>query len=179
MAKNGSTFKENYAISGDRHGLDLVITVVAVPSLVARRAFRVCFLYIPVMQTITQCMLIDDDLEEHDLFRMALGDLALPTKCLSFLTYKDATTFLGDSAGFRSDFIFVDWTLSDDDGYHFISYLQQTTNLKTSKIFIYSGTHQQKLVVQYLKDRNINFLSKQESVYQLTKELERILRQID
>lgn len=128
------------------------------------------------MQTITQCMLIDDDLEEHDLFKMALGDVSFPTTCQFFLTYKDATTFLGNAGGFCIDFIFVDWTLSDDDGYHFISYLQHRTNLKTSKIFIYSGTYQQKLVVQYLKDRNVNFLPKQESVYQLTKELEGILR---
>lgn len=128
------------------------------------------------MQKTPTCILIDDDMEEHELFAMALSDMTFKVTCSYFTRCYEARKYLESEKTYSPNFAFVDWSFSYIEGNDCVADLQTISKLQTTKIFIYSGMHNNGKLSNYLVEHNVLLLEKQNSISELTKELEMVLR---
>ena len=81
--------------------------------------------------------LVDDDMDDHEIFKSALakvdGDLTLLTATNGY----EALDFLS-TAGTLPDYIFVDLNMPRMDGIQFLKEIKKTDTLKNIPVIIYS-----------------------------------------
>ena len=119
-------------------------------------------------KTIT-CILIDDDDDEHEIFREALGHTLLPIRCLFAFDCLAAVKVITSTQKLIPDFIFMDWNLGGIQG---MDCLNELNSVKPDwcQVIIYSGQIQQ---ILFDESNRVNYycLQKSGSITDLTDSL--------
>ncbi|WP_149240340.1 response regulator [Dyadobacter sp. 32] len=117
------------------------------------------------------CLLIDDDTDDHEFFLEALKRTYPEARCEFALDYPTAVSRLRNHSIDIPKYIFMDWSLPNTDLKESLKYLNTMDELKQSAIFILSGS-MPPLTQQTLQELGIEkVLLKQNSIHDLSKEL--------
>jgi CheY-like chemotaxis protein len=120
-----------------------------------------------------KCLLIDDDLEELEIFRFALDELSTPSVCYSARTGKEALKFLLTNKQ-HPDFIFLDMNMPRMDGKQCLAAIKKLETACRIPVILYSSTfidHQKK---DLLSLGATGFLTKTSSIPDLAAKLSRL-----
>lgn len=120
------------------------------------------------MEKIISCLLIDDDADDHEIFRMAISDTLLTVSCEFAFNWSDAFGALEKKAVYAPDFIFLDWFLSGIDSENNVKALKQIPKLNNSQIIIYSGSVPADMIDDLYQKYNCKFFKKTGSLSFLT-----------
>jgi len=110
------------------------------------------------------CILIDDDPDDHEIFRIAIQETSVPVVCDFFHNWVEADAHLRNDAVYAPDFVFMDWYWSGIQGIDYLIRLKQITKLNTSQFVIYSGFVQSEIDANLLVDYNCKYLQKSGSI---------------
>ncbi|HMI66018.1 MAG TPA: response regulator [Cyclobacteriaceae bacterium] len=97
------------------------------------------------MKNTKECLLIDDDPADQEIFRMALQEIDGSIKCVLANNGIDALTILNPLT-FTSDFIFIDINMPGMNGIQCLTEIKKPDHLKDAKIIMYSTPAQPKIV---------------------------------
>lgn len=117
-------------------------------------------------------MLIDDDADEHEIFREALGQTLLPVRCLFSFDCLSAIKLINSDEISTPDFIFMDWQLGGIQGMDCLNHISMVI-LGKCQLIVYSGLISKK-TLDDLKQYNCLLLQKSGSINSLAKELKSI-----
>ena len=85
-------------------------------------------------------VLVDDDPDDHEVFKMALAELPEPIICVSYLGGEEALEQLR-SMEVRPDYIFVDINMPVIDGFQFLDIIKrEDTDLSNTPVIMLSTT---------------------------------------
>jgi len=82
--------------------------------------------------------LVDDDVDDREIFKMALHCIRNKTKCVTAKNGEEALEFLNKNEGFIPDFIFLDLNMPRVDGKECLVEMRKIERLKQVPIYIYS-----------------------------------------
>ncbi|WP_348064383.1 response regulator [Dyadobacter sp.] len=124
------------------------------------------------MEKTTICMLIDDDDDEHEIFREALSQTLLPVRCLFAFNCPTAIKLISSDEKSIPEFIFMDWNLGGIQGMDCLNQLNRVIP-DNCQLIVYSGLISQQTLDE-LKQYNYHFFQKTGSIKLLAKELKLI-----
>lgn len=85
-----------------------------------------------------KCLLIDDDLEDQEIFLMAVQKTQVQVECLTASNAKKGMEMLGQSSDFIPDYIFLDLNLPGMDGKKCLTELKKLPHLQSVPVIMYS-----------------------------------------
>nr|WP_295932205.1 response regulator [uncultured Dyadobacter sp.] len=88
----------------------------------------------------TLLVMIDDDTDEHEIFKMAIDDLADPLQCLFFNDCESAIAHFSQPAATPPGYVFLDLKLPRLDGEQCLRQLQQLRRFDDPLLVIYSSS---------------------------------------
>ncbi|WP_051350407.1 response regulator [Dyadobacter alkalitolerans] len=83
-------------------------------------------------------VMIDDDIDDHEIFNMALQDIDKPLKCLFFSDCESALAHFNSGPVTAPGFVFIDIGLPRINGDECLQQLQQLKEFDNPWIIIYS-----------------------------------------
>jgi len=124
------------------------------------------------------CLLIDDDLDDHEFFSQAMKDNYPLVDCDFATNRQEVISGLENHSIQVPQYIFMDWSMPNIGAEDYIRQLHELVCLKDSRIFILSG-YLPELTNQNMRELGIEkFLLKQNSIGLLSKELDQAFRRI-
>jgi CheY-like chemotaxis protein len=125
------------------------------------------------MKNTKECLLIDDDPDDQEIFRMALREVDKSINCVLANDGIDALTILKPPT-FTPDFIFIDINMPRMNGIQCLTEIKKLDHLKGARIIMYSTTAQPKVVELSKELGASDFLVKPVSLDLLTEQLSTI-----
>lgn len=116
------------------------------------------------------CLLIDDDVDDHEVFSMALDEVSSSTQLLKALSADEAFTILRKD-GTLPDVIFLDLNMPKVDGYEFLVKIKREIKFKSVPVIIYSTSNQEIEIQKTQKLGASAFLSKTANFSELCQQL--------
>lgn len=89
-----------------------------------------------------KCYLIDDDIDDHEIFDLALNNLNLNVECRFATNGKAGMELLKADQTFTPDIIFLDLNMPVMGGKEFLSLIKQS-EFKNIPVFIYSTSDEE------------------------------------
>lgn len=135
------------------------------------------YLYAPntyFMATVT-CLLIDDDLDDHEFFSMALQSLTPPVALLSINDCIQAVESLRDRSCAIPQIIFIDINMPKMNGIQCLAELRKMNHLRHVPIYMYSTYADPGIVNDCQNNGASGFVKKEVSIRDLEKKLRQIL----
>ncbi|MBV9962729.1 MAG: response regulator [Parafilimonas sp.] len=86
-----------------------------------------------------QCLLVDDDLDDQEVFLMTLEKINKDIKCLTANNGVEALSLLSHNS-FVPDYIFLDVNMPKMNGIECLKNIKDLSHLNDCKIFMYSTT---------------------------------------
>ena len=118
------------------------------------------------------CLLIDDDLDDHEIFSLALKEANDPVEVVRAYDGVEALTHLRDSTHERPDFIFLDLNMPRMNGKQCLELIKEDTDLKNIPVIIYSTSSEIKDLIEAQRLGAIAYIVKSASIHELTMALE-------
>ncbi len=87
-----------------------------------------------------QCLLVDDDLDDQEVFLMTLEKINKNIKCLTANNGVEALSLLSTQNSFVPDYIFLDVNMPKMNGIECLKNIKNLSHLNDCKIFMYSTT---------------------------------------
>lgn len=128
------------------------------------------------MEKVLQCLLVDDDLDDQEIFLMALEET---NKNVKFFTASDgveALFMLNEEQGLVPDYIFLDVNMSKMNGIECLINIKKIEYLKDVKVFMYSTTSENWVMEKSKELGALDFIIKPATHAVLKEILARILR---
>jgi CheY-like chemotaxis protein len=122
-----------------------------------------------------QCLLVDDDLDDQEVFLMTLEKINKNILCLTANNGVEALSLLTPGS-FVPDYIFLDVNMPKMNGIECLRNIKELTHLNTCKIFMYSTTSETSVLEKSKKLGATDFIVKPSSVIVLEKTLAGILQ---
>lgn len=129
------------------------------------------------MEKVFNCLLIDDDPDDQELFRYALQKLNLPIK----LTIADDGVYgveKLEEPGFLPEVIFVDLNMPRLNGLECIAEIKKMERLNNVPVYIYSTAHEYQNNIDTVKLGIKEYIEKPSNVMELIPILSRIIKPI-
>lgn len=92
------------------------------------------------MKKIRECLLIDDDLDDQEIFLMCLKSVNANISCRTVSTGVEAVSLLSSGDEYTPDFIFIDVNMPRMNGVECLALLKSIDHLEHSRFFMYSTT---------------------------------------
>lgn len=118
------------------------------------------------------CLLIDDDLDDHEIFSLALKEANDPVEVVRVYDGIEALHHLRDEAYDRPDFIFLDLNMPRMNGKQCLEEIKDDSNLKNIPVVIYSTSSEIKDLIDAQRLGAIAYIVKSASIHELTMALE-------
>lgn len=84
--------------------------------------------------------MIDDDIDDHEIFKMAIDDLDKPVNCLFFPDCESAIAHFSENLVIAPGYVFIDLKLPRIDGDKCLQELQKLRQFDDPQIIIYSSS---------------------------------------
>ena len=123
------------------------------------------------MQKIINCLLIDDDLDDQEIFKMCIKKISKDINCMSAHDGTEAIELLDLNNDYIPDYIFLDINMPKMNGIACLKELKKIERIKNSKIFIYSTTSEEKTVTESRNLGASDFIIKQSKTLELKEKL--------
>jgi len=88
----------------------------------------------------TQCLLVDDDLDDQEVFLMTLEKINKNITCLTANNGVEALSLLTAQDSFVPDYIFLDVNMPKMNGIECLKNIKSIAHLSNCKVFMYSTT---------------------------------------
>jgi CheY-like chemotaxis protein len=121
------------------------------------------------------CLLIDDDPDDQEIFCMALEDMGKKVNCMFASDGVDALSKLNEN-DLLPDFIFIDMNMPRMNGNECLAKIKGESHLKEIPVFMYSTSADPDAVSETQRLGASGFIVKPTSVAELTKTLKFCLK---
>ena len=122
-----------------------------------------------------QCLLVDDDLDDQEVFLMTLEKINKNIKCLTANNGAEALSLLTTQTSFVPDYIFLDVNMPKMNGIECLKNIKDLSHLSDCKVFMYSTTSETSVLEKSKKLGATDFIVKPPSVATLKQTLSKIL----
>jgi len=122
------------------------------------------------------CLLIDDDLDDQEIFSLALQQVSERFQCVMANDGYDALKHLNNEANVLPDFIFLDLNMPRMNGRECLSEIKKHEHLKNIPVIIYTTSSFQDDIIQTQKLGASAFISKPFSIEELSAKLADVFR---
>jgi CheY-like chemotaxis protein len=122
-----------------------------------------------------QCLLVDDDLDDQEVFLMTLEKIDKNIKCLTANNGVEALSLLKSQHSFVPDYIFLDVNMPKMNGIECLRNIKDLTYLNNCKVFMYSTTSETSVLEKSKKLGATDFIVKPASPAILKETLSEIL----
>ncbi len=126
--------------------------------------------YLP-MQKNKECLIIDDDLDDQEIFLMCMNKIHKNVHCTAMSSGIDAVALLMSNSGYVPDYIFLDVNMPQMNGIECLMILKSIPALKNSKILMYSTTSAASVVAESKKLGADDFIVKPSKTTELVEKL--------
>lgn len=92
------------------------------------------------MQMMNECLIIDDDQDDQEIFLMCLEDVSKDISCTTRNNGVEALAMLTADSNYTPAYIFIDVNMPKMNGIECLKALKNIERLKNTKIFMYSTT---------------------------------------
>jgi len=121
--------------------------------------------------------LIDDDIDDHEIFALALSEIKESAKCIFATDGFNGIEKLNINPSFVPDFIFIDMNMPRMNGLQCLSEIRKINRLENVPIFMYSTSADPKVILECEHLGASGFIKKQIHIADLQRALSRILSQ--
>lgn len=121
------------------------------------------------------CFLVDDDLDDLEIFALAVEDLNGSIRCVTALDGVEAIEKLRNDESFVPDFIFLDLNMPRMNGKQCLQEIRKITRLMATPVIIYSTSSNRRDIDETMQLGAAHFLTKPSSISSLTKELSSLM----
>jgi DNA-binding NtrC family response regulator len=115
------------------------------------------------MSKVKQCFLIDDDIDDQEIFNLALAQLSYPVDCEVANNAIEALDRFRSDSSFVPDHIFIDVNMPRMNGIECLKEIKKMKHLDGSEIFIYSTTSDHRIITMS-HDLGAQFIMKPSSL---------------
>ncbi|HRO41445.1 MAG TPA: response regulator [Flavipsychrobacter sp.] len=126
-----------------------------------------------------QCLLIDDDQDDQEIFIMCLESLSDHISCLAKSDGAEAIELFNAHIGYVPDYIFLDVNMPKMNGIECLRLLKNIDRLKSTKIFMYSTISEGDTLSESVKLGAEDFIVKPTKAADLKNRLAAIFKTID
>ena len=118
------------------------------------------------MAKIRQCLLIDDDIDDQEIFNLALNELNDDIECLVANDAIEALERFRSDTSFVPTHIFIDVNMPRMNGIECLREIKKLSHLDSSEVFLYSTTSDPK-IIKLAGDLGARFIIKPSSIESL------------
>ncbi|MDQ3048705.1 MAG: response regulator [Bacteroidota bacterium] len=129
-------------------------------------------------QTISSCLLIDDDIDDHDIFGIALKDAGLSADCIYSSDPVEAIKNLTEKT-YNPDCIFIDMNMPRMNGTECLTEIRKIERLHRVPIYMYSTAADPVTVNEAKKLGATAFLVKPPSISELALKLKELFLSVN
>jgi DNA-binding NarL/FixJ family response regulator len=122
------------------------------------------------------CYLIEDDIDDQDIFRMALDVIDKTIKCDVVDNGQDAVQRLSVETDYTPDYIFIDVNMSKMNGIECLKQLKNISRLSGTQIIMFSTSEDSRIISQCKQLGAKDFVVKPASLDSLSLILSKILK---
>jgi CheY-like chemotaxis protein len=126
------------------------------------------------MQKKVECLIIDDDPDDQEIFLMCLGKVNNEVNCLTKNNGVDAISMLMSNTTYVPDYIFIDVNMPKMNGIDCLRAIRNMQWLRESKIFMYSTTSEGSVLTESRKLGATDFIIKPSKTAELRERLSKI-----
>lgn len=119
--------------------------------------------------------MIDDDTDEHEIFRMAIGDLKEPVRCLYFTDCDSALAYFPQPNATPPSWVFVDLKLPRLYGDECLRQLQQLRQFDSPFLVVYSSSLPDDLQQKLANSGVDKVIQKTDSIPELARQIQEIV----
>jgi CheY-like chemotaxis protein len=131
-------------------------------------------LKINYMQKKWECLIIDDDPDDQEIFLMCVGKVNSEVNCLTMDNGVDAISMLMANKTYIPDYIFIDVNMPKMNGIDCLRAIKNMQWLKGAKIFMYSTTSEGSVLTQSKELGATDFIIKPSKTAELREKLSKI-----
>ncbi|WP_276482055.1 response regulator [Paraflavitalea pollutisoli] len=117
------------------------------------------------------CLLIDDDIDDQEIFTLVLKSVNPSISCIVAHDGVEAVSRLTSEATLNPDYIFLDLNMPRMDGKECLQEIRKIDRLRQTPVIIYSTSSEQKDIVETQSLGASDYLEKQSSVEDLKRML--------
>ncbi len=128
------------------------------------------------MKTTKECLLIEDDVDDQEIFKMAIERLPFNVLCTMVSSGKDALETL--RAGYKPDVIFIDINMPLMDGIECLDQIRQIPALDNTRLCYYSTSEESHIVAENKSMKADDFIVKPSTLKELIDILSDIFEKI-
>lgn len=122
------------------------------------------------------CYLIDDDIDDQDIFRMSLDVIDNTIKCDVVDNGQDAVQRLSAEIDYTPDYIFVDVNMPKMNGIECLKQLKNISRLSSTQIIMFSTSEDSRIISQCKQLGAKDFVVKPASLDSLSLILSKIIK---
>lgn len=120
----------------------------------------------------TLLVLIDDDTDDQEIFKMAVDDLGKPINCLFFADCESAIAHFSQQTAGPPSCVFIDMKLSRQDADQCLQQLQQLRQFDNPFLVVYSSSIPANLQERFERFGVDKVIQKTDSISELTTHIE-------
>ena len=121
--------------------------------------------------SLIKCMLIDDDIDDQEIFCLALQKINEQIQCEMVIDGVEAIKLLKSNLSARPDFIFIDVNMPRMDGLECLRQIKEIPEIRGARIFMFSTSSAPKLITNSKALGADGFIVKPPTISELTKKL--------
>jgi DNA-binding NarL/FixJ family response regulator len=120
------------------------------------------------------CLLIDDDLDEHEFFQIILNKTCLPVECIYTRSCNEAIAIAEKLPQSEFKYIIVDWMLLSKIELGCSRELKHVSAFSESQFIIYSMMDPPKVIMEDYSLNALHFLKKDHSFELIAEEIRKV-----
>jgi CheY-like chemotaxis protein len=130
------------------------------------------------MQSAKICLMVDDDIDDQEIFSIAVKDLDVPVQCVFALDGTRALKIFEEDPDFYPDIIFLDFNMPKMNGKECLTALKSIERLRNIPVIIISTSSEKKLEKEVKQGGAAAYFTKPSSIAELTKKLSEFINKI-
>ncbi len=127
-----------------------------------------------MMRKRRECLIIDDDLDDQEIFLMCLKKVDQDINCVAVHDGVEAISLLKSDAGYVPNYIFIDVNMPKLNGIECLKIIKNMERLQYAKIFMYSTTSEKSVLTQSRALGADDYIVKPSSPVELKEKLSKI-----